>query len=1392
MNALTKRAICTQMLGMFNRSPITRSLNLGGQSRFSIFLPILFLYIIALPCIASAAIALPKSRLQDLATFDQPTSAGFRIDGSIPGERAGANVSSAGDFNGDGFDDIIIHSLAPDAEETSVSDALYIFFGKQTGFHNIDLSLFDKPTSHGFRIFKTVNDLAQANGSLVFASAGDVNNDGYDDIIISDTFGSSVSKVHCGMVYVIYGKEENYRDIYLKDFPLSPEEGYCIEGRHPEERCGGAVSGIGDLNGDGFDDIAIGSSNYYEPAYGFIGCCYVLYGKESPLTRIDLSTLSGSDGFIIRGKYDNDGFGSAVAMAGDFNGDGFDDAIIGTYRADYTGQNSGRCEILFGQKDKYTNLQIDVFPWTARTISIDGAQPDDLIGVHIASAGDFNGDGFSDVILGSTAASNNNRDISGSSYVVFGKPDPNLANVRLSGFDFPTSNGFRIDGPEVFSACGYVSGIGDFNDDGYGDVAVSGLTRNHSSFVVFGKSTGFANIDLATFDGNQTAGIRYDLPDETTVWKSNDIVSDSGDFNNDGFADLLIGCDTLSNNEREESGSTYLIFGTEFVAPEIVCPSDLFIESEVGQCISTADFEISVTDDHGTVSIVSAPPSGAKFSPGITEVVTTATDLAGNMAVCTFNVVAKANESEPPTLDVYDVVLAADNNSCQATPDYRIFAADNCTTPLLDVNLPPMTPLPIGVTEILVTATDGSDNVTSRSFKVTVEDRSCPHIVGPMQYGASLAPGMCGTTLHFEDRYRVIDCTTATLEFDPPSGSYFKAGSSEVLIKAVDAYNNISTRTITVNLSEPRNFDFTITENNSQNPLRIDGAGYRQFAGSAVSEAGDFNGDGYDDILIGAPRSSYSRNLSGSCYVLYGNADGISTISLDEFDEPTSAGFRVDGGYEYAQIGTPDRISSAGDFNADGYDDILVHEWGDVSSAAYVIFGKPGGALNMDLADWVTSDATGFRINARRTGSYVVSSAGDINGDGFDDVLFGCAYEFSSTHPMQGGATFIIYGKASQMKDLSIMTDFYSPTSAGFRINGLNFLDLFGDSVSAAGDVNGDGYDDIVIGAPGTDYNGVESGSCYVIFGKPSGLANLTLLDSLKPGTYGVRIDCGGTGDKFGENVSGAGDLNGDGFDDVIAGARFADNNGRMESGSSFVIFGKPSWTANISTTTLASDPSSGFRIDGAKPGAKSGIVSRAGDFNADGYDDALIGCGKGENLVHVVFGRPTGFNNVDLQFLSTPTSAGIQIALPQYDTGNHDDSVSNAGDFNGDGLDDLLIGDYEMPQGDLYSAGVSFVIHSYASEGDTRPPVIDCHPDIKASAEQWYGAYVDFQISAFDDCGQTIVESYPPSGSFFQVGTTDVITTATDSSGNNSTCTHQITVTSQKRAEATNWNLYE
>jgi hypothetical protein len=310
----------------------------------------------------------------------------------------------------------------------------------------------------------------------------------------------------------------------------------------------------------------------------------------------------------------------------------------------------------------------------------------------------------------------------------------------------------------------------------------------------------------------------------------------------------------------------------------------------------------------------------------------------------------------------------------------------------------------------------------------------------------------------------------------------------------------------------------------------IQGIDAQDFSGFSVAGAGDFNGDGFEDLIIGAYGGDAGGSLSGETYVVFGKSGSFGQFfnvgSLDGSD-----GFRIDG------IAANDfsgfSVSSAGDVNKDGFDDLLIGASNaSPGGAAYVVFGRAASAgpiVPLSALD----GADGFRLESAVTGDQAgrtVNEAGDFNGDGIDDFLVTAPN--ADRTATTDGAVFVVFGGAAFAATAEI--DQLDGTD-GFRLTGFDNFESIGSGAPSFGDVNGDGLADIIIGAPQADVVGGDSGAAYVVFGTTSPLAasqSVSFLD----GADGFRVTGTISGDNLGR-ATGAGDINGDGFDDIIVSA---------------------------------------------------------------------------------------------------------------------------------------------------------------------------------------------------------------------------------------------------------------
>ncbi|MHC5767539.1 MAG: hypothetical protein ACYTXI_18310 [Nostoc sp.] len=506
------------------------------------------------------------------------------------------------------------------------------------------------------------------------------------------------------------------------------------------------------------------------------------------------------------------------------------------------------------------------------------------------------------------------------------------------------------------------------------------------------------------------------------------------------------------------------------------------------------------------------------------------------------------------------------------------------------------------------------------------------------------------------------------------------------------------------------NSSLNLSDLNGINGFTINGISSFDFSGWSVSSAGDINGDGLDDLIIGAWQADPKSILSGQSYVVFGKNTGFNpTLNLSNLNGAN--GFAINGINAGDNLGRS--VSSAGDINGDGFDDLIIGASnadpnGNYSGQSYVVFGKSTG-FNPTLNVSDLNGANGFAINGINAGdnsARSISSAGDINGDGLDDLIIGAPY--ADANGNYSGQSYVVFGRSTGFSPTLNLSDLNGAN--GFAINGIAGSDDSGRSVSSAGDVNDDGIADLIIGAPYADPNGERPGQSYVVFGKRTGFSPTFNLSDLN-GANGFAINGIATYNNLGYfassgySVSSAGDVNDDGIADLIIGAPYADPNDIL-SGQSYVVFGK---STGFSPTLNLSDlnGANGFAINGIATFDFSGYsVSSAGDVNDDGIADLIIGAwqadpnGDSSGQSYVVFGKSTDFSpTLDLSSLDS-TNGFVINGIAEGD--NSGRSISSGGDINGDGIADLIIGaPYADSNGE--SSGQSYVVFGGKNIGTTE-----------------------------------------------------------------------------------------
>jgi Ca2+-binding RTX toxin-like protein len=1123
-------------------------------------------------------------------------SKGFVLNGIAESDSSGRSVSGAGDINGDGIDDLIIGAYRADPNGYS-SGQSYVVFGRVEGFAP-QLELSDLDGSNGFAL----NGIAERDFSGTSVSgAGDVNGDGIDDFIIGAP--------GAGQSYVVFGRAGGFAaQLELSD--LDGSNGFALNG------AGSSVSGAGDINGDGIDDLIVGAP-YADPNGRDSGQSYVVFGRvEGFAAQLELADLNGSNGFVLNGIAGDDNSGRSVSGAGDLNGDGIDDLIIGAPYADPNGYSSGQSYVVFGRVEGFApQLELSDLDGSNGFV-LNGIAEFDFSGRSVSGAGDLNGDGIDDLIIGADGADPNGIE-SGQSYVVFGRAEGFAPQLELSDLD--GSNGFTLNGIAEFDESGTsVSGAGDINGDGIDDLIIGAPDANPNGrysgqgYVVFGRPEGFAaQLELADLDGSNG----FALNGINFVDSLGNSISGAGDINGDGIDDLIIGADLAAPNGNYSAGQSYVVYGNAApaldlngtapgidgsatfigVASPLITPNNLSLSNPNSPNFAIATITITNRLD-GAAETLSADTSGTSISANYLNGVLTLTglDTIANYQQVLSTITYDNSASSPNRTNrsiEFIVEDGADPSKTSLVATTTLSFSKTITPAKAFLNLSDLD----GSNGFALNGIDGSDD-SGRSVSGAGDingDGIDDLIVGapdadPNGNYSGQSYVVFGRPEGFAAQMDLSDLDGSNgfalngIDGSDDSGTSVSGagdingdGIDDLIVGAPDADPNgeqSGQSYVVFGRVEGFAAQLELSDLDGSNGFALNGIDMFDNAGGSVSGAGDINGDGIDDLIIGAYRADPNGEYSGQSYVVFGRVGGFAA-QLELSDLDGSNGFALNGAGNSVS-GAAISVSGAGDVNGDGIDDFIIGRAsfadpnGSFSGQSYVVFGRVEGfAAQLELAD--LDGSNGFALNGideYDLSGRSVSGAGDINGDGIDDLIIGA--DRADPNGIESGQSYVVFGRVEGFAAQLELADLDG--SNGFALNGA------GTSVSGAGDINGDGIDDLIIGADRADPNGYSSGQSYVVFGNTSGFAaqlNLSELD----GSNGFALNGISERDFSGRSVSGAGDINGDGIDDLIIGAYGADPNGRAGAGQSYVVYGNASPVLDLNGTAPGIDGSATF-----------------------------------------------------------------------------------------------------------------------------------------------------------------------------------------------------------------------
>ncbi|MFK7859759.1 MAG: hypothetical protein AB8B64_13105 [Granulosicoccus sp.] len=391
-------------------------------------------------------------------------------------------VAGLGDINGDGLDDVGVASLT----------GTRVIYGSSSGFNrSLDVASLDG--SNGFVFGSAATDLKRA---------GDVNADGLADFVVGNANASPAGLVGAGVSYVIFGRRDGFPATF-SPAELTGSNGFAVVGISAQDRTGLYVSGAGDFNNDGFDDVLVGAPYQTSNGKSEAGAAYLLLGGDQFPAAISLADIEAGRGLVFQGSEIQELAGAAVAAVGDLNHDGIDDLAIGAPGKGPFGVPSdypGEVYVLFGGQfvgvSSITKSELDgtngfvLRGIRGGVIPIEEGEAiwGDMAGADIDTAGDINSDGIVDIMIGAPhTIINPSRKGVGQVYFVFGSTSAFPATLSLNDLD--GNNGFRINGTgtvDYFAVS--VASAGDFNDDGRDDVMM-GASGQGETYVFYGRES---------------------------------------------------------------------------------------------------------------------------------------------------------------------------------------------------------------------------------------------------------------------------------------------------------------------------------------------------------------------------------------------------------------------------------------------------------------------------------------------------------------------------------------------------------------------------------------------------------------------------------------------------------------------------------------------------------------------------------------------------------------------------------------------------------------------------------------------------------------------------------------------------------------------------------------